>query len=318
MFTNQINLSTLPIARDLAWQNDFTFWLRENGRVEITISAYLQDVRHFSEFFHQENASSFSPDQLNATDVKSYFRWQDGEKSIAPASRNRRLASLRVLVHWAVEAGLLEYDPTISIKRQPVEPSPRDRSEIEMKKLNAVISSGAHLKFGSDKQLWLGLRDRAIWILFNSAGLRISEVIGLEVNDLDFSANEINVLGKGAKKAVVRMNPDAMIEIAEWLKMRGVTSNAVITDCHGKRITRGQAWRRVKMIGAAAGVGDLKPHDLRHTFAFAVSDALKKQGLPDTAITNGVRKQLRHADEKTTRLYFGVRDSQIRAAMEVM
>jgi integrase len=92
----------------------------------------------------------------------------------------------------------------------------------------------------------------------------------------------------------------------------------VISDWHGTRITRGQAWRRIKMIGAAAGVDDLKPHDLRHTYAFALSDALKKQGLPELAITNGVRKQLRHADEKTTRLYFGVRDSQIRAALEVM
>lgn len=316
MFQN-IEITQLMIAKT-NWMEDFRFWLREHDRVEGTISAYMQDMRHFSKFFHRENASSFSPDQLNATDVRAYFAGQDADKSIAPASRNRRLASLRVLVHWAVDAGLLEYDPTISVKRQPVEPSPRDRSGAEMKKLNATISSGAHLKCQSEKQVWLGLRDRVIWILFNSAGLRISEVIGLDVNDLDFSANEINVLGKGAKKATVNMSADAMGEIAEWIKMRGVKSEAVITDCHGKRITRGQAWRRIKMIGAAAGVGDLKPHDLRHTYAFALSDALKKQGLPETAITNGVRKQLRHADEKTTRLYFGVRDSQIRAALEVM
>ena len=278
----------------------------------------MQDLRHFSEFFHLENASAFSPDQLNATDVKKYFAGQDADKSVKPASRNRRLASLRVLVHWAVEAGLLEYDPTISIKRQPVEPSPRDRSGDEMARLNMVISSGSHLKHQSENHIWLGFRDRVIWILFNSAGLRISEVVGLDVNDLDFSASEINVLGKGSKKATVKVNPDAMNEIAEWLKMRGMTSDAVISDFQGKRITRGQAWRRVKMIGEAAGVNDLKPHDLRHTYAFALSDALKKQGLPETAITNGVRKQLRHADEKTTRLYFGVRDSQIRAALEVM
>jgi integrase/recombinase XerC len=317
MFQQQIDITRLEVASS-NWMNDFQFWLRENDRVEKTISAYVQDLRHFNKFFHHENASSFTPDQLNATDVKKYFAEQDTDKSVAPASRNRRLSTLRVLVRWAVEAGLLEYDPTVSIKRQPVEPSPRDRTGNEMKRLNAAISQGSHLKCNSANHIWLGLRDRAIWILFNSAGLRESEVAGLDVTDLDFSANEINVYGKGAKKATVEMSSEAMNEIAEWLKMRGVSSNAVITDWDGNRITRGQIWRRIKMIGAAAGVGDLKPHDLRHTYAFALSDALKKQGLPESAITNGVRKQLRHADEKTTRLYFGIRDSQIRAALEVM
>jgi site-specific recombinase XerD len=315
---DQFDLSKLEVASQLDWMEEFSLWLHVNDRSDKTISAYLQDVRHFAEFFARENGSAFVPGQLNVTDVKAYFRGQDADKCVAPASRNRRLATIRVLVRWSVEAGVLEYDPTVSIKRQPVEPSPRDRTEGEMKKLNAVIGAGSHLKCESVNHVWLGLRDSAIWNLFNSAGLRISEVVGLDVSDLDFAANEINVLGKGGKKATVRVQADAMHEIAEWLRTRGVASEAVICDWNGERITRGQAWRRIKLIGEAGGVGDLKPHDLRHTFAFAVSDALKKQGLPETAVTNGVRKQLRHADEKTTRLYFGVRDSQIRAAMEDM
>lgn len=315
---NQIDITQLEVATSIHWMDDFKFWLREHDRVEITISAYMQDLRHFSDFFQCENGSSFSPNQLNATDIKSYFRGQDADRAVAPASRNRRLASLRVLVHWAVEAGLLEYDPTVSIKRQPVEPSPRDRSKKEMKNLDAVVSAGSHLKCNSEKHIWLGLRDRAIWILFNFAGLRESEVAGLDVTDLDFAENKINVYGKGAKKAAIDMKPDAMNEISEWLKMRGVKSDAVITNWKGERITRGQIWRRVKMIGAAADVGDLKPHDLRHTFAYAYNDALESLGMPDFARQNGVRKQMRHADMKTTAIYFGIRDSQIRAALEVM
>jgi len=314
----QSDISQWTVTSSIYWMEDFKFWLREHGRVEKTVSAYMQDLRHFSDFFHRENASSFSPDQLNATDVRAYFAGQDADKSIAPASRNRRLASLRVLVHWAVDAGLLEYDPTISIKRQPVEPSPRDRSGGEMTRLNAAISSGSHLKCKSENHIWLGLRDRAIWILFNSAGLRISEVVGLDVSDLDFSEHKINVLGKGAKKAPVKMSADAMNEIADWLKMRSVISDAVITDWHGKRITTGQARVRVKMIGAVAEVHDLKPHDLRHTYAYSLDDALKSQGVPEGTRRNAIRQQMRHADMKTTDLYFGVRDSQIRAALEVM
>lgn len=311
-------ITQLVVAPSIHWTEAFGAWLHLNDRSPSTVSAYLQDVRHFADHFLRENGSEFFPQQLNATDVKSYFRWQDGEKSIAPASRNRRLATLRVLVRWAVEEGLLDYDPTVSIKRQPVEPSPRDRSHAEMDALNAVVGAGSHLKCKTENHVWLGLRDRVIWILFNSAGLRISEVASLEVRDLDFSANVIHVLGKGKKKARVEVKPEAMAEVAEWLNMRGVASSVVISDWDGKPLSRGQVWRRIKMIGQSAKVGDLKPHDLRHTYAYSISDALKKQGLPEQAVSNGVRKQMRHGDEKTTRLYFGVRVSQIRAAVEAM
>lgn len=311
-----IVLTQLTVA--LEWRIEFGLWLRERGRVKSTIDAYMQDLRHFSTFFHLENASAFSPSQLTAVDVKKYFAEQDANKSVAPSSRNRRLASLRVLVQWAAEVGLLEYDPTISIKRQPVEPSPRDRSDAEMVKLNAVISAGSHLKCQTEQHVWLGLRDRVIWILFNSAGLRESEVAGLDVCDLDFAANEINVYGKGSKKAPVRMSAEAMSEVAQWLEMRGVKSDAVVTDWKGQRITRGQIWKRIKMIGAAGNVDDLKPHDLRHTYAYAYDEALRKIGVPESARRNAVRKQMRHADAKTTDLYFGVRESQLRAALEVM
>ena len=64
----EFDLTQLQVST-VRWMDDFKFWLREHDRVEITISAYMQDLRHFSEFFHRENASSFSPNQLNAIDV---------------------------------------------------------------------------------------------------------------------------------------------------------------------------------------------------------------------------------------------------------
>lgn len=314
----QVDITQLEVAPTLHWSEGFAAWLHENGKRPNTISAYLQDVRHFGQFFLAENGQEFEPRVLNAMDVKKYFHWQDEDKSVAATSRNRRLASLRVLIHWAVEIEMLDYDPTISIKRQPVEPSPRDRSGGEMSKLNAVVGGGAHLKCQSDGHLWLGLRDRALWILFNNAGLRISEVIGLDVSDLDFASSKIHVLGKGAKKASVDVSTEAMGELSAWLGMRDVNSRAVITDEDGNRITRQQAWRRIKMIGEAAGIRDLKPHDLRHTYAYSLEAALKQQGVPESARRNAVRKQMRHGDAKTTDLYFGVRESQIRAAVEGM
>jgi integrase/recombinase XerC len=313
------DLSQWRVAPELAWQETWSLWLQENGRVKKTVSAYLQDLRHFGAFFEKHTGGqSFEPSLLNAAAVKGYFATQDADKSVAPASRNRRLMSLRVLVAWAFDAGLLDCDPTVAIKRVPVEPAPRDRTKQEMEKLNKVVDANAHLRCKGEKHLWLGMRDHAIWILFNAAGLRISEVAGLDVTDIDFVSCTIHVLGKGSKKAPVEVSADALAEIKSWLEKRGVASDAVITDWDGNRVTSGQVGRRIKLIGDAANVGDLKSHDLRHTYGYALVDAFKAQGLPEFAIKNGVRRQMRHGDEKTTGLYFGIRDSQIRAAVEML
>jgi integrase len=92
----------------------------------------------------------------------------------------------------------------------------------------------------------------------------------------------------------------------------------LVVGLDGTRLTTGQIRRRIQMIGNAAGVRGLKSHDLRHTYAYQLSQAFINQGLNSEKAADGVRKQLRHADEKTTRLYFRVRSSEIRAAVEAM
>lgn len=314
------DLTQLRVAPTIHWMEDFGAWLHEHDRRPNTISAYLQDVRHFADFFENENGEHFTPGLLNATDVKKYFARQDADKDIAIASRNRRLASLKVLVEWAVAMGVLEYDPTVCIKRQSLgQIIPRDRTQDEMVRLNAVVSEGSYLRCASEGHAWLGQRDRVIWLVMTGAGLRIHEVAGLDVDDLDFDANKIFVMGKGGKKADVDVSTEFMNEIASWMQLRPVSAGqALITDQEGNRITTGQIRRRIQLIGEGAGVKDLKPHDLRHTYAYLLSDALMNLGLPMLSAMNGVRKQLRHGDLKTTTLYFGVRESQIRAAVEVM
>ena len=316
----QFDITQLDVALTMHWTEAFAAWLYEHDRRPNTISAYLQDVRHFAMFFERENDQVFAPGLMNATDIKKYFARQDADKDVAVSSRNRRLASLKVLVEWAVAIGAIEYDPTVCIKRQSLgQVIPRDRSQAEMGRLNLIVADGSYLRCESDGHAWLGQRDRVIWLVMTGAGLRIHEAAGLDVDDLDFDANKIFVIGKGGKKADVDVSMEFMNEIAAWLQLRPASAGkALITDQDGNRITTGQIRRRIQLIGAAAGVKDLKPHDLRHTYAYLLSDALMKMGLPMLSAMNGVRKQLRHGDLKTTTLYFGVRESQIRAAVEVM
>jgi integrase/recombinase XerC len=246
-------------APTLNWTEDFAAWLHENDRMPKTIMAYLQDLRHFSRYFEQVNMQPFTPDQLNATDVKAYFKAQDADKSVAPNSRNRRLASLRVLIEWAVAMGILEYDPTVCVKRVAVELSPRDRSKAEMQALESVASTGSHLKRQTEKHTLLGLRDQIVWDLFRDAGLRIHELAGLDVDDLDLEACEIHVMGKGAKKAKVIIPSTLVKALASWVDRKPISAEgALITDWNGKRISTSQIRRRLYLIGQAAGV-DVKP-----------------------------------------------------------
>jgi len=306
------------VAPTMAWNEAWALWLHENGRMPNTIEAYLQDARHFAKFFELANGKGFSPDQLNATDIKAYFAAQDVDHAVAPTSRNRRLASLRVMVEWAVEIGILEYDPTVSVKRMRPEMTPRDRNTDEMDHLTQAVNDGLQIRCAGSCHAWLALRDRIIWALFVDTGLRIHEVAGLNVDDLDFDASRIHVLGKGGKKAVINVPSSLMSSLAAWLELRPGSDEAIVTGLHGNRLSTGQIRRRIRMIGESAEIHDLKPHDLRHTYAYRLKDSVMQQGLSEEKALDAVRKQLRHGDVKTTLQYFRVRESQIRAAVEAM
>jgi len=308
---------TWRVAPTLHWSEEFAAWLHRNGRMPKTIAAYLQDLRHFGRYFEQANGTTFEPGLLNATDVKAYFRGQDEDKSVAATSRNRRLATLRVLVEWAVESGALEYDPTVSIKRQDVELTPRDRTDAEMALLEAVVRDGLHIRCTGQSHLWLAARDRVLWALFTKTGLRIHEVAQLSIDDLIFDANRIRVLGKGGKKATVAVGSDLLDFLAEWFALNP-SAETVVCGLHGEPLTTGQIRRRVQMIGEAAGIHGLNPHDLRHTYAYQYKSNLMKMGMSQEQAFQGLRKQMRHKDGRTTNGYFGARDSELIAAAEMM
>lgn len=308
---------TVGVGVALEWQDAFRVWLEGSGRRGKTIEAYLQDIRHFSRFFEQVNGGQpFSPELLNASDVRAYFRQQDDDHAVAPASRNRRLASLRVLVNWAVEAGLLEYDPTVSIKRVEVDGQPRDKSRAEMERLEAAL--GIHTRARTPKHQWLAARDAVIWALMADAGLRVSEVAGLDLGDLDLEHQSIRVLGKGGKKATVMIGSALVERLRAWLEMRPANAGAaVVCRWGGQRLTPGQVRRRIKMVGAAAGV-NVRPHDLRHTYVYRLLDAMLTQGLHAPVALDAVRRQARHSDSRTTMMYLRAREEHIRAAVEAM
>lgn len=299
MRTQQFDLTALPVAPSLHWSEAFAAWLYHEGKMPKTIQAYLQDMRHLSRWYEGRNAQPFSPELLTRVDVQSYFEWQAGAKAKAK-SRNRRLASLRVMVHWAIREGLLGEDPTVHQKRAKELRLPRRaKDNNEVRALATVAAVGAHLK--RHTQLWsmLGIRDHVMWSLFIHAALRIEELAKLDVDDLKFDQGIIRVMGKGGIDGEVEMADELAKDLHNWLAVRPQKGTALLTDWHGQPLTTGQLRRRLKQIGASAGVPVL-PHDLRHSSIERVGVAARRNGLSQEKALIVMQIHGRHSDSRTT------------------
>ena len=317
-------LTTMRVAVLSTWQDTFETWLRLDGRKgsmkplrEKSIEAALQDARHFSCFLEQY-APSEQPCAPTAQAVKAYFEWQT--TGAAPASVNRRLASLRTLMRWSLSAGMIEQDPTARIPR--IEMSklpPRAKDEQECRSLAKAVKTGKHLRCDTERHRILGLRDQVIWGLIYDAGLRREEVSTLRVEDIHLGKRAyIQVTGKGGKVGQVAIKQKLGRVLAEWMKIRpGAATGVLVTDWNGQAISPCQVWRRFEMISQAAGV-TATPHDIRHTYTQRVVDEAMSSGQPRVVALDIARRQARHQDSRTTEMYLRATSDLIYQVVEGM
>lgn len=314
----KVDLTQLPVAPSLHWLEAFGLHLRRTPtskrreRSQLTLDAYLRDVRLFAGYFEQVNGLEFTPDQLNATDLKNWL-----SQEIKPATYNRRLASMRMLINWSRQVGVIDYDPAEWIPfMDATRESPRDLSEVERNALVDVAENGSHLKSWNR---FYQLRDLLLFRLLDGAGLRISEAIECKRTDVHLDDGYIDVVGKGKKHRKVRIGGRLVEVIAAWLDlMPDSVEGTLVTDEHGHAIGRQAAWGRFVMMAETAGV-NATPHACRHTFVYRFMDAVMngdKGKLP--AAIDAVCQQTGDRPEVILAYYTRARESDIRAAAEVM
>lgn len=305
----------VQVAPTLHWLESFALWLRQTPtrknreRSRLTLEAYLNDVRLFSHYFEQVNGQPFSPELLNSTDLKTYFKRLEQGK---PATHNRKLASLRMLINWACSEGLLETDPAAWIPvMDATRESPRDVNEEERLRLEAAAEAGERSR--------LGLRDSLLFFLMSDAGLRIHETVGLKITDLHLEDGYIHVLGKGQKHRKVKVGSRLAGKIRAWLDLGPAPiEGTVVTAANGLALTRVEAWRRFQVIANRAGV-KTTPHAMRHTYVIRYMDAYMKGDpwrLP--AAIDAVCQQTGDRPEVILTYYTRARESDMRAAAEEM
>jgi site-specific recombinase XerC len=280
-----------------SWLEAFAGHLRESGRSERTIRAYVQDVRSFASWFEKVNGQGLSPELITGVDLRAYR--QHALASMAPATFNRRRAMLAVLIEWAMGAGYLSYNPLMGVKplRQEETP-PRWLDSAEYHRLTRMVEllvNGAK----SEPARRQALRDAAMVGLMLWAGLREHEVAQLDLADVVIGERKGRVIvknGKGGKRREIPLNTEALRAIGAWSQVRGGQPGALFSGKGGERITAKGIQDRVRVIRIAAGLDeDVTPHALRHTFAKRMVDAGTTIGV--------VQKLLGHSRLETTLVY---------------
>lgn len=331
----QIDLNQIPVSPhpnplpmgEGAWRIEFGLFLRNTPsqrrkkRAALSLDAYERDMNLMAVWFEEKYVVPFEPSQLNAQNVGEYFSQFERE----PATHKRKLASLRLFIRWAMEAEIIDEDPSIWIAYvDAVEETPRDLTDEERGQLEAVAEAG--------EESLLGLRDSVLFFLMNDAGLRISEVIGLVLSDVHLEEGYLHVMGKGMKRRKVRIASRLIGKIRLWLDRGPDRSHLsltpspspegrgerLITDERGFAICRQTAWTRFVLLREQAGV-DATPHSMRHTYVIRYMDAfMKGDARRWGAALKAVCKQTGDDVKTIIKYYTSPRDSEMRAAAEAM
>ncbi|HSS28341.1 MAG TPA: tyrosine recombinase XerC [Usitatibacter sp.] len=249
-----------------------------------TLAAYARDGQLLETL-----SQGREPASLTAHDIRRFVAALHSQ-GLAPRSLARVLSAWRGFFDWLARAREIESNPCTGI-RAPRSP----------KKLPDALSPDEAVRLvaiGDDSPL--GLRDRALFELAYSCGLRVSELAGLDVGAVDERTGEVRVTGKGSKTRIVPVGAPALAALAVWLPARSALvapgEEALFVGRSGRRVSVRDVQRRIKRHAAAAGIPvDVHPHMLRHSFASHV--------LQSSGDLRAVQEMLGHASIASTQVY---------------
>ena len=274
--------------------------LLEDGLSRNTLSAYRRDVTGFGRWLAQLNPP-LTLDQAGEPQLKDYFAVRlPGSKA---TSSNRRLTVLRRYYHWALREKRIHIDPTVRILA--AKQAPRTPKILTQNQVEALLKAPDH-------DATLGLRDRAMLELMYASGLRVSELVGMALHELDLRSGVLRVTGKGGKERLVPFGEEAQWWLEKYLQearaviLGGQQSEAVFVTQRGGPMSRVMFWIIVKKCARIAGITTpLSPHTLRHAFATHL--------LNHGADLRVVQMLLGHADISTTTIYTHVARERLKA-----
>ena len=269
----------------------------ERGLAVNTLTSYRRDLRRYQEYLEQLGIESL--DAVTEATVTSFLvRLREGDAdhpALSSTSAARTVVAVRGFHKFAVSDGLATSDPAASVK--PPAPAKRLPKALPLSDVEAILEAAGAA--GTT----LALRDRALLEVLYGTGARISEAVGLDVDDLDTVDGTVLLRGKGSKERLVPVGSYALEAVDAYLVRgrpelvaAGSGTAALFLNARGGRLSRQSAWAVLVRAAERAGVTrDVSPHTLRHSFATHLLD-----GGADVRV---VQELLGHASVTTTQVY---------------
>ena len=279
----------------------------ELGRSKNTVTAYGKDLESLFDFVTERGCTAL-PD----VGIFELRAWLAAQRSagLSSATVARRATAVRSFFAWAHATGLLDDDPASALVIPKVS-----------KKLPHVLAQSQatdamdRVRLRADDDSPVHVRDVAILELLYATGIRVGELVGLDINDVDYSRRTIRVIGKGSKERVVPFGQQAQVAMQHYLDvsrpqlLASDSGVALFLGARGKRIDQRVVRAMVhEVLQSLSGSPDLGPHGLRHSAATHL--------LEGGADIRAVQEILGHASLATTQLYTHVSMERLRAVFE--
>lgn len=268
------------------------YLLIDHGKAENTIKSYRQDLTKFTIFLEKQSMTNIEEvDQQTIRLFLAYLR----ESGYAASTTSRIISTLKKLFVYLLKEGRVELNPLALI--QSPKKVHRLPKVLNMQQVDALLNA-------PDTTTSWGLRDRAVLEVMYATGLRVSELIGLTIDELHLDLGFLQTIGKGNKERIVPLGEEAEYWMSEYLtlirpsfaqKSKQPSSVVFLTE-RGNAFTRQGIWKNLKKYVALANIDfEVSPHMLRHSFATHL--------LENGADLRMVQELLGHSDISTTQIY---------------
>ena len=252
-----------------------------------TVSSYVRDLTQFDRYLQNEGTAL---DQVDTSVIEGYDSWLTG-KGKSAATVTRSLASLKCFYGWMMSNGRMESNPALQAKSVKVE-----------RKLPQVLTSQEVELLLSQPQCvdQKGYRDHAMLELLYATGIRVSELISLDVEHVNLAAGFIRCYSKN-KERIIPLYPGAVRAISDYVRnvrpqLAVEGEHALFVNMNGERMSRQGFWKIIKGYQEKAGIKtDITPHTLRHSFAAHL--------LANGADLRSIQEMLGHSDISSTQIY---------------
>ncbi len=278
---------------------DYVDYLHNVKRVSHnTEVSYKQDLKMAAVYL--EGMDVKDPLDATATNLNSYMLFLEKE-GFSPATVSRKVAALRSFYRYLLEEQQISKDPTVKLKPPKVEK--KAPSILTVDEVDKLLSR-------PDTTTMKGLRDRAMLELLYATGIRVSELINLQLSDVDIKRSFVICREKNKERWIpfgekTKQALSLYLKHARNVLLKGNENEYLFTNCSGKPMSRQGFWKVLKGYAADIGItGEITPHTLRHSFATHL--------LQNGADLKSVQEMLGHADISTTALYTNLNMSKLR------